>query len=72
MRKRGKITPPPMLQIGGGTVRSERRRDWADAENDADLPFIYLNSFDQGTNNIATRLEISILQPIFDFRREGF
>ena len=59
MESTGVFTPPPMLQIGGGTVRSESRRDGTDAEDHADLLFIYLNPFDQGPNNVSASLKIS-------------
>src|SRR3981081_4316554 len=39
MESTGENTPPPMLQIGGGTVRSGCRRDRTDAEDHADLLF---------------------------------
>src|SRR5258708_32731971 len=47
MESTGIYTPPPMLQIGGGTARSGCREDRTDAEDNADLPLIYLNPFDQ-------------------------
>ena len=52
----GVYTPPPMLQIGGGTVRSLCRRNRTDAEDNTDLLLIYLNTFDQSTDNVPTGL----------------
>ncbi len=42
----GVYTPPPMLQIGGGPIKRERRREWTDAKNHADLLLIDLHPFD--------------------------
>src|SRR5260370_22460455 len=45
MESTANYTPPPMLQIGGGTVRCGCGGDRTDTENHADLLFIYLNPF---------------------------
>ena len=56
MESTGVYTPPPILQIGGGPIKRGRRSEWTDAEDHADLLFIDLHSFDQGTDNIPTGL----------------
>ena len=43
MESTGVLTPPPMLQIGGGRVKRGYRREWTDAEDHADLLLIDLH-----------------------------
>ncbi len=56
MESTGVYTPPPMLQIGGGTVRSRCWRDRTDAEDNTDLLLIYLNSFEPSARIMSRRV----------------
>jgi len=49
---------------GTHNVRRECRRGRTDAEDDADLPLIYLDPFDQGTNKLALRKSCPPLEPL--------
>lgn len=68
----GVYTPPPMLPSGGGPIKRGRRREWTDAKNHADLLLIDLHPFDERPDNVPTRLKISLVELLVDFRCKGF
>ncbi len=63
----GVNTPPPMLPIGGDIAGNSRQGRGADAENNANLVHVDLNTFDQSANDFAPGVKVSGLQPLFHF-----
>ena len=72
MESTGIYTPPPILPIRGGSIKRGWKGHRTDAEDNTDVLLIHFNPFDQRPNDIPAHLKIGVLEPIFDFGREGF
>lgn len=71
LERMGISTPPTMYTSVGGVVRGPRRQGRTYAEDHPYLLLINLNSFDQGTNDLAARVPSRLLESSLHFARKG-